>query len=74
MWASPRCRQLWVVNDVDKVLTVIDTVSLNVVATIPIPADLAVLGGRPHDVITDPTQPFAYVSMLGLSEQWDYVV
>lgn len=74
MWASNLCQQLWVVNDGDKTLTVIDTVSLNVVRTIPLPADLMAQGGRPHDVILDPIAPYAYVSMVGLPGASDYVL
>ena len=74
MWASPSARQLWVNNDIDNTVTVIDTISLGVVATIPLPADLVSLGGKPHDVIVAPNAPFAYVSMLGFSGDNDYVI
>jgi DNA-binding beta-propeller fold protein YncE len=74
MWASELCLQLWIVNDVDKTMTVVDTASLNVVATIPLPADLVAMGGRPHDVILDPTAPFAYVTMIGFPGLSDYVI
>ena len=75
MWASSAVQQLWVSNDVDNTITVIDTISLGVVATIPLPADLVALGGKPHDVILAPNAPFAYVSMLGFSgDDPDYVI
>jgi DNA-binding beta-propeller fold protein YncE len=74
MWESRRCRQLWVVTDVDNTLTVIDTISLTVVATVAMPADLAAAGGRPHDVFADPAAPFVYVSVIGVSGPADYVV
>ena len=74
MWASSAVQQLWVSNDVDNTITVIDTISLGVVATIPLPADLVALGGKPHDVILAPNAPFAYVSMLGFSGDDDYVI
>ena len=74
MWASDNVDQLWVVNDIDDTVTVIDTVTLAVLDTAPLPADLVGLGGKPHDVILDPTGPFAYVSMVGLPGPADYVV
>jgi YVTN family beta-propeller protein len=66
MWADPSEQQLWVAGDIDKTLTVIDTVTLEVLATIPIPAALAAAGGRPHDVILDPASRFAYITVVGL--------
>ena len=66
MWADPTERQLWVVNDGDNTITVIDTKTLAVITTIPTPADLVAAGGRPHDVILDPASRFAYVSMIGV--------
>jgi len=64
MWADPLGRELWVVNDVDKTLSVLDTRRLRPIATVPIPADIAALGGKPHDVSVDFRA--AYVSMVGL--------
>lgn len=66
MWADPAEQQLWVVGDVDKTITVIDTVSLAVLATIPMPADLVAAGGKPHDVILDPVSRFAYATVVGV--------
>jgi DNA-binding beta-propeller fold protein YncE len=74
MWAGPRAGQLWVNNDIDNTTTVISPRTLQVVATVDTPADLVDLGGHPHDVIIDPTGRFAYVSVLGLSGDHDYVV
>jgi len=51
-----------VVNDVDKTLTVINTKTLTVITTIPTPADLNAVGGKPHDVILDPVSRFAYIT------------
>jgi DNA-binding beta-propeller fold protein YncE len=53
---------------------VIDTASLDVVTTLPVPADLVALGGRPHDVVLDPEAPYAYVTMIGVQGTSDYVV
>jgi DNA-binding beta-propeller fold protein YncE len=66
MWADPvRNRQLWVNNDVDKTVTVIDPVTFEVIETVPMPADLVALGAKPHDVILDPDGGAAYVTFLG---------
>ncbi len=74
MWASDTADQLWVNNDVDNTITVIDTVDLSVITTVPTPADLVALGGKPHDVVLEPNRPYAYVSMLGVAGANDYVV
>ena len=68
MWGSPNDTQLWINNDIDNTITVINPVNKNVLTTIAIPADLVAEEGRPHDVILDPSGDFAYVSVLGLSE------
>jgi DNA-binding beta-propeller fold protein YncE len=67
-------RQLWVNNDIDNTSTVIDPISFDVLATVPMPADLVAQGGKPHDVILDPKGAYAYVTMLGLAGPNDYVV
>jgi YVTN family beta-propeller protein len=74
MWADPRGRQLWVNNDIDNTATVIDPATLQVIATVPMPADLIAMGGKPHDVILDPAGRFAYVTLLGFDGAHDYVV
>jgi streptogramin lyase len=51
MWADPFDRQLWVANDIDKTCTVIDPLTLQVLATVPTPADLAAAGGKPHEAM-----------------------
>ena len=75
MWADDRSRQLWVNNDIDKTSTVIDPVTLEVIATVAMPADLVADGYKPHDVILDPKGRFAYVTLLGGSDpDDDYLV
>jgi DNA-binding beta-propeller fold protein YncE len=74
MWADPRGKQLWVNNDVDKTITVIDPSGYSVITTFSIPQDLIEAGGKPHDVVLDPSGRLAYVSVLGLSGDSDYVV
>jgi YVTN family beta-propeller protein len=74
MWADPQGKQLWVNNDVDNTTSVIDLHSLQVIATIPTPADLVAMGGKPHDVILGPYGSLAYITVLGISGPSDYVV
>jgi len=74
MWADDRGRLLWVNNDMDKTATVIDPASLDVIATVDMPADLVADGYIPHDVILDPKGRFAYVTMLGGSGPSDFLV
>ena len=45
---------------------------MSVITTVPLPADLVDLGGKPHDVILD--RRAAYVTMLGLPGDNDYVI
>ena len=72
MWIDPQNKQLWVNNDVDNTSTVIDPKTLDVLATVPMPADLVSMGGKPHDVVLDTR--FAYVTMVGFPGPDDYVV
>jgi DNA-binding beta-propeller fold protein YncE len=65
-WAHKNSKQLWVVNDVDKTATVIDTKDLSVLMTVPMPEDLVMAGYVPHDVYQHPSESFAYVTMLGM--------
>jgi DNA-binding beta-propeller fold protein YncE len=74
MWASDMNDQLWVNNDIDNTITIIDTVTLDVIDTVLAPADLVDLGGKLHDVIIDPILPFAYATMIGVAGANDYVV
>jgi YVTN family beta-propeller protein len=74
MWADQRGRQLWVNNDIDNTTTVINPRNLTVIATVPTPADLVAMGGKPHDVILGPLGKLAYVSVVGLPGDEDYVV
>jgi YVTN family beta-propeller protein len=74
MWADPQGRQLWVNNDIDNTTSVIDLHSLQVIATVPTPADLVSIGGKPHDVILGPSGKFAYISVLGVAGSSDYII
>jgi YVTN family beta-propeller protein len=72
MWADPQDTQLWVNNDVDNTSTVIDPATLEVIATVPMPADLIAQGFKPHDVVLDTS--YAYVTLLGGAGDSDYVI
>ena len=72
MWAHHWGKQLWVTNDIDNTATVINTKTLRVITTVPMPADLVALGGKPHDVILD--HAAAYITMVNVSGANDYVV
>jgi YVTN family beta-propeller protein len=74
MWADQVNRQLWVASDIDKTLTVIHVRTHEVLATVPVPADLVALGGKPHDVFVHPRGHSAYVSIVGLPGTNDVVV
>ena len=74
MWADPQGKQLWVNNDIDNTTSVIDLYSLQVITTVPTPADLVSMGGKPHDVILGHRNKYAYVSVLGVTGSSDYVV
>jgi YVTN family beta-propeller protein len=74
MWADARGRQLWVNNDIDNTTTVINPRTLEVITTVPTPADLVAQGGKPHDVILGPFGRLAYVTVLGLPGDHDYLV
>lgn len=72
MWADPTGRQLWVANDIDDTITVIDPRRMEVLTTVDLPADLVAEGGSPHDVIVD--RRAAYVTVIGVDGVGDAVV
>jgi len=74
MWADRVGKQLWVNNDIDNTTSVIDLHSLQVIATVPTPADLVSMGGKPHDVFLGPLGRIAYVSIVAVAGASDYVV
>jgi YVTN family beta-propeller protein len=73
-WADRQGHQLWVNNDIDNTCTVIDTRTLEVIATVAIPADLVAMGGKPHDVIIDHRSRHAYVTLVGVDGPDDYLL
>ena len=61
MWADGRGEQLWVNNDVDSTVSVIDLAEARVVETIALPL-------KPHDVFVDEAGTTAYVSVFAGDE------
>lgn len=74
MWGNPGTGQLWVNGDIDNTTTIVDMNSLAVLGVADTPADLVADGGFPHDVIVGAGGDLAYVSVLGLPGDNDYVV
>ena len=73
MWLSPDNQQLWVNNELDKSISVIDPNTMTTLTTFPIPADLLDANYKPHDVILMPNNEAAFVTMLGPLDV-DYVI
>ena len=73
MWLSPNNQQLWVNNELDKTISVIDPNNLSTITTIDLPADLLADGFKPHDVIVMPDNSAAFVTVLGPLNE-DYVL
>ncbi len=74
MWISPDNSQLWVNNELDRTISVINPTTLENIATVEMPSDLFDLGYKPHDVILMPNNEAAFVTFLGTQEAEDYVV
>jgi DNA-binding beta-propeller fold protein YncE len=72
MNCDPTQRTLWVVNDIDKTVSIVDTARLVVTGTTPVPADLTSLGGKPHDIVVGASS--AFVSMIEVMGLQDFVV
>lgn len=66
--------QLWITNDIDLTATVIDPNTLGVITTVPMPADLVALAGKPHDVVLDPSGAGAWITVNGVTGANDYVL
>jgi DNA-binding beta-propeller fold protein YncE len=74
MWADQVGRQLWIVNDIDRTVTVVDGQKLEVLATVPMPNDPILAEAKPHDVTLDPLGIYAYVTFLNVPGPSDVVV
>ncbi len=64
LWVSPQEDQLWVVNDIDNTLTVINPQNKQEIGRVNLPEDLIGANARPHDVIVDPSGDFAYTTVI----------
>ncbi len=73
MWISPNNQQLWINNELDKTVSVVNPTTLEQITTFSIPQDLLAAGYKPHDVIVMPDNSAAFVTMLG-GDTEDYVV
>ena len=73
-WVNRDGKQLWVNNDIDNSSTVINVDSGEVIATVPMPADLIALGGKPHDVFVASDGSVAFVTIVGIEGDRDAVV
>ena len=67
MWDSPDDGTLWVVNDVDRTLSVVNQAELAITFTVELPQDLLDEGGKPHDVFVDPDGSAVYTSIVGIA-------
>lgn len=64
MMADLKETQLWVVNDIDNTLTVIDPKTKAELERVQLPDTLIGPNAKPHDVILDPTGQYAYVTVF----------
>ncbi|VEP13540.1 Type I secretion target GGXGXDXXX repeat protein domain protein [Hyella patelloides LEGE 07179] len=64
MWASPQEDRVWVVNDRDDTLTVIDPQTKTEITRVELPEEVIGADALPHDVIIDPSGDFAYVTVI----------
>ncbi|CAA0107216.1 Uncharacterised protein [BD1-7 clade bacterium] len=71
MWNHGTLRQMWVVNDVDKTLTVISLDTKEVLTTVAMPTDL-VGAYKPHDITVTATS--AIVSLIGPANEQSWLV
>ena len=73
MWGSPDNQQLWVNNELDRTISVINPTTLENIATVSLPTDLFDAGYKPHDVIVMPNNQAAFVTLIGTTDI-DYVI
>lgn len=72
LWASPKEDQLWVVNDIDDTLTVIDPQTKTEIGRVELPASLIGTNAQPHDVILD--GQYAYITVNQPDQTGDLLV
>jgi len=64
----------WVVNQISRTMTLLRPRTLSFFGQLPMPNDLALGGGFPHDVTVDNNGNFAYVAIHGMSSGNDAIV
>lgn len=70
MWKHPDLGQLWVVNDIDKTMTVISMSTREVLATVPIPKEF-MTDYKPHDItLTANSAIVALSGRAGIVDGW----
>ena len=74
MWAADSAQRLLVVNDLDNTVTVIDTNTLEAIATITMPDDLTLRNFKPHDIFVSDSGNSFFVSFIDGLPGNDYVV
>jgi len=74
MWADPGEYQLWVSNDIDNTMTIIDPITFKVITTLSLPKELIDLGAKPHDVVLDSSGDAAYISLIASEHPKDFVL
>lgn len=74
MWANPEGERLYVNADVDKVVVVINTRTLEREGVLTLPEDLTAGSGKPHDVVVDPDGQSLYVSFVGVEGDMDAII
>ncbi|MGV2830781.1 beta-propeller fold lactonase family protein [Myxosarcina sp. GI1(2024)] len=63
MWVDPQEKHLWVVNDLDVALTVVE-LETNETTKVQLPEAAIGTNSIPHDVILDPSGLYAYVTVI----------
>jgi DNA-binding beta-propeller fold protein YncE len=74
LWGNPKQTQLWVVNDIDDSLTVIDPRSKTEITRVALTAEMIGLNAKPHDVILDSNGKYAYVTIQVEGEDPDLLL
>lgn len=63
MWSDLKETQLWVINDIDNTLTVIDPQTKTEIERVSLSEDLIGSNAKPHDLIVDAFGKYAYVTI-----------
>lgn len=72
MQLHPTKSQLWIYNNINKTITIINTKNLQIVKNISMPSDLINLGGKFQSVNMD--NDAVYITLTGISDTDDYII